>query len=264
MHPTRECSTRLPLRHSLSLTRPWSWMEDACWRVSWIRGEVQNCKNVLCIQVRWRLRARWTPPSFLPDAGLKRGFIFFPYKFFGVSSLYLDYLFILFCSILVIIPTAVVIFKFRLLVTWFICKLSDRSASIKARLIFHSAGLKLGSTIITFSPFSCDGILWGGFADTCEHRTGFTDPNLYISSSIRYLGIASGMSPTNIIDLFFLLKRQWTASRRVKAFQLPTLQRVVWVDALHRVMPRQHSFSTQFPYTRYDCCRTWTCCDGAA
>jgi len=73
------------------------------------------------------------------------------------------------------------------------------------------------------SPFStrANGILWGGSrsVDTCEHCTGFADHNLHISSSVRYLGIASGMSSTNT-GSFSLLKvsKLFNTSRLVKPF----------------------------------------------
>ena len=45
----------------------------------------------------------------------------------------------------------------------------------------------------------------GAGAHPREYSIGFTDHNLHISSSVRYLGTAQGMSSTNVEYLEFLV-----------------------------------------------------------
>ena len=63
-------------------------MEEPCWKVLYRRGELQHCKNALCIMVHWQCQARRTPLSFLQDAKI----LSYLDLFFGGFSLVLWFL----------------------------------------------------------------------------------------------------------------------------------------------------------------------------
>ena len=99
----------------------------------------------------------------------------------------------------------------------------------------------LGDPPATRAIFSCDGT----DAHPRNYSIGFTDYNLHISSSVRYLGTAQGMSSINCNIEFFGCLRH--GIKTCKALELATRQRIVWVTVLHRVCLENTLFLPSFP-----------------
>ena len=97
---------------------------------------------------------------------------------------------------------------------------------------------RLLGILFSISQLSCNG------AHPREYSIGFTDHNLHISSSVRYLVTTQGMSSINSINIESYCKAY---IKTCKALELATRKRIVWIAVLHRVCLENTLFLQSFP-----------------